>query len=421
MEKQRKLQLVLIFSILSTALFIFVQPTSAILEEKATVQPGDYWHKETSISTNDSKELVIKSTANFSIWFLNVSEYADFLVDDTINISAIPADFNTFADGEIDTTEAVQGVYVIREGLTSEAFNASPYNLPLEVTNPAEPTKLGVYLYVVVQNHDLADEQVIMIMFDPKPYFLDNIRVFFKIGGMALQLILVIWLFFSIKEAKRDKEEHRIKSYTAWGFGFTLALISKVIMEAAHYYDRDVGLYLYPQNRLQGALVSVIFPSAVNTAVPTAIFLMTFGGAFIGYIFVIERLIKKKKPILTVNLAIAAGLMPLVWVLPEDPVLGPLTYADIFTMYLLASVIIGVVMVFLTYINVAVKTTGALRKKALFTMLGVILPMLFQILEHFDLLPKTIPDVSVWKTVLAQSLVMLGFIFFYKAMKKDRI
>lgn len=415
LEKQRKFQLVLIISMLSTMFFLFTPPSAAVLEDKPTVQPGDYWNVERLFSSEDPTELVVKSQANISIWFLNVTEYANFLVNN--DTSGKPATFNTLEDGTIDQYSTIPGVYVIREQLSVDILNATPYNLPKEVTNPSDGTE-SVYLYVVAQNHD-STEAKFMIHLEPKPYFLDHLRSFMKFSSIVVQIMLIIWLFFSIKEAKRDNEEHRIKSYAGWGFGFTLALVSKLIMEAAHYYDRDVGLFLYPQNRLQGAIVSVLFPSAVNTAIPTVIFLMTFGGAFIGYIFVIEKVIKDKKPILTVNLAIASCLMPLIWVLPETPVAGPVTWADILTLYLLASVIIGLVMVFTTYINVALKTTGNLRRKAIFTMLGVVLPMAFQILEHFDFLPLDIANLEYYRVIIAQAMVLLGFLLFYKAMKKE--
>ncbi|MFX0098788.1 MAG: hypothetical protein ACFFCS_04345 [Candidatus Hodarchaeota archaeon] len=414
MERQRKLQIVLILSMFSTGFFFFVQPTSASIETKPTVQPGDFWRYETRISTNDSLDFVVKTDGNFSIWFLNATDYASFILNNVT--PGVPPTFKTL-DGELDQYSSVPDVHVISTKLSAKILNASPYYLPLNVTDASKPDELGIFLYIVVQNHD-SIERRILIQLDPAPYFLSHLVGFTKLSTIAVQTILMIWLFFSIKEAKRDKEERLIKSYVAWSWAFTFALASKLVMEAAHYYDRDVGFYLYPQDRLQGVFVSIIFPSAVNTAVPTVIFMMALAGAIVGYLYVVEKVLKNKKPILTLNLLIAAGVMPLALVLPESPAIGPFTWADILVIYWMISGIIGLVLIISTYINVAVKAKGKWKKKAIFTMFGIILPIAFTLLEHFDYMPGIPPKYFI-RQIISQSIVLLGFFLFYKAMKRD--
>lgn len=266
-----------------------------------------------------------------------------------------------------------------------------------------------IELYILIINTGI-DEQRVFIQLEPEIVFLTHINAALKWMVIFLQVILVIWLFKKTRETRKLEEANQYKAnmYMSFGLGFMFGLGSKLIMEIAHYYDRDVGLYLFPQERL-GGIPGMFFTSAINSAIPTVIFLMCLLGAFVGFSYVVEKLVTNKKPIITVNLIIAAVLLPLMLFLPE-------LWINIIFLYGLASLLLAAGNIFVKYLKLAASSVGNIRKQALYTLIGLSFPIIFQILEGFDYLGIW-PYSGIIKNIIAYGMTTLGLILFYKAMK----
>ncbi|MBN2150122.1 MAG: hypothetical protein JW839_01625 [Candidatus Lokiarchaeota archaeon] len=392
----------LAFSIVSVLSIFLASNTAAIVETKPEIKEGGLYWEYVSFGEVNPVPFTLKTAGNVSVWLLTASEFDPLLLDNgTCLAPAIAADLNTVDDGVL-----VNGVYTIERQWNVELLNAT-YGLP-KATPPGEGAKPTVYFYLVLQNHGPGDQRV-MVQLKPVLYFLNHLSVSTKWLQIFLNATLVIWLLWSgFTYAKSETQKNKARMYYGFGAGFGFGLAARVVGETIHYYDRDVGLYLFPQDRLEGGIAGVIFNSAATTAIPAVLLVMLLSLAFVGFSYIVEKIVKNRKPVFTVNLIIAAAATPLVLFFGE--------YTDYILGYVMISIILALVNVLLVYIAVARSTSGDLRKQAIYTMIGVIIPVFFQ---AFDAAISfgSFPGAGEIKGIVLNSVIVLGLLLFYKSNK----
>ncbi|MFX0103127.1 MAG: hypothetical protein ACFFCS_26415 [Candidatus Hodarchaeota archaeon] len=366
MNLRKNHKIVLFAIIMSFGLVNLVTPVSAVLEERPNITPKGNWYKFVEFTSSEPVDFIIKTEANVTIWFLGYQEFGTYLTNTTLPTEH---DLNSIQHG------VKKGdVYKIRQKWTVDFVNET-YDIFKE-TAPGTNT-FRVLFHIFIHNNEDTKNQV-FIQLDPDYLIFEHLSIAAKIVVIILMGILVSRLFLGLKKAKKEGDEYRIKLYTGFGFGFAFGLASRLVFEIPHYYDRDVGLYLFPQDRLEGFISSLLFSSQVSTAIPTVLFLICLGGSFIGYSFIIERVVKDKKPFLSWNLVIATILVPTVLLIPQ--------ITDIILIYLLASAIIALINIMFVYGRVARNSKGIVKKNAIFIIIGITLPIIFQIIEGFPFL-----------------------------------
>jgi hypothetical protein len=81
---------------------------------------------------------------------------------------------------------------------------------------------------------------------------------------------------------------------------------------------------------------------------------------------------------------------------------------------IIASIGLAAANVIIVYVTVAKSTSGAIRKQAIYTMIGVILPIVFQVFGS-ALKIGTFPNASDIQGIIFNSAVIVGLLLFYKS------
>ena len=375
---------------------------SAIVETKPEIRENDIFWDYFSFTEQQPVPFTIKSVGNVSIWLLTPSEFTPLLYDNgTCQVPSIPADFNTITDGSL-----VNGVYIIQQQWTVNFLNTT-YGFPI-YTPPGDNAKPSVAVYLVVQNHGAGNQRV-LIQVKPELEFLTHLSSSTKWLMIFLNAVLVIWLFWNGHAcARSETQKNKARMYIGFGAGFGFGMAARILGETIHYYDRDVGLYLFPQDRLQGSIASIIFNSQATTAIPAMLLVMLLALAFVGFSYIVEKIVKNRKPVFTFNLIVAAAVTPLVLFLGD--------YTDIILGYVMISIVLALVNVLLVYIAVARSTSGDLRKQAIYTMVGVLIPVILQAFDAAISFGSFLYAPEV-KAIVLNSIVVLGLVLFYKSNK----
>jgi hypothetical protein len=346
----------------------------------------------------------VKTAGNVSIWFLSSEQFYPLIFPNgSINYTkvSLAADLNSIDDGTL-----FNGVYTIEQQWTMSYLNTT-YGLPIITTTSEDgKTSSSVNIYMIVQNHGPGAQRV-MIQLEPASLFLSHVNISTKWMIVFLMSALVFWLFWSAKENSKSPERlHKAKMYYGFAAGFGFGLAARVFGEFIHYMEQDAVLYLFPQDKLQGTIGSLLFGGRSNTSISSVILLMLLSLAFVGFSYIVEKIVKNRKPIITFNLIIAAGSAPFILAFPEatDAIIG----------YIIASIGLAAANVIIVYVTVAKSTSGVIRKQAIYTMIGVILPIVFQVFGS-ALKIGTFPNAADIQGILFNSAVIVGLLLFYKS------
>ncbi len=390
------------FSMVLAVFVIFPSNVGAIIEAKPELQQDALYWDYISFGETQAVPFTVKTTGNVSIWFLTPVEFSPLLPDNGSLITPSgAANLNSIDDGTLSN-----GVYTIEQQWTVAFLNIT-YGLPITEKQGADGKNSSVVnLYIVIQNHGPGTLNV-MIQLKPISEFLNHLSISTKWMMIFIMFALVVWLLWNGRtSAKSEERKHKANMYYGFGIGFGFGLAARIVGEFTHYYDRDVGLYLFPQDRLQGSIASVLFGSKASTAIPSVIFLIMLSLAFVGFSYIVEKIVKNRKPFFTVNLIVAAAVAPLTLVIPE--------VTDIIIIYIIASIGLAIVNVMIVYITVAKSTSGALRRQAIFTLVGVILPVVFQVFDGLITFGAIMNAADI-KAIVLNSLVVFGLLLFYKS------
>jgi hypothetical protein len=393
----------LICSVMVFAAFlIYPRNAAAILEMRPQIDEGKWIYENFSFSDTEPVPFTVQTAGNVSIWFLAPAEFVPLMnLNGSINITTAPADLNSIRDGTL-----VNGVYTIERQWTMSYLNTT-YDLPIQVTVSADgKTSSSVNVYMIVQNHGPGAQRV-MIQLEPSSTLLDHLDLSTKWMIVFLMFGLVFWLFWSAREnSKSPEKQHKAKMYYGFAAGFGFGLAARVFGEIVHYTETDAVLYVFPQDKMQGSIGSLLFGIRANTAIYPVILLMLLSLAFVGFSYIVEKIVKNRKPILTVNLIAAAVSAPFILAFPGA--------TDIIILYIIASIGLAAATILIVYVTVAKSTSGAIRRQAIYTMIGVVLPIVFQVFgTAFKL--GTFQYSSEIQGILFNSVVIIGLLLFYKS------
>ncbi|MEX2682442.1 MAG: hypothetical protein Q6373_012645 [Candidatus Sigynarchaeota archaeon] len=372
------------------------------METKPEIRENELFWDAFAFGEQQPVPFTVKSAGNVSIWILTPTEFAPLLHDNgTCQVPSVAADLNTITDGSL-----VNGVYVIQQQWTVDFLNIT-YGLP-KYTPSSAGARPSVYVYLVLQNHGPGDQRV-LIQVKPVLEFVSHLSISLKWLMIYINAVLVIWLFWNGHACTRSEtQKNKARMYYGFGAGFGFGMAARIIGETVHYYDRDVGLYLFPQDRLQGTIASVIFNSQATTAIPATLFVILLALAFVGFSYIVEKIVKNRKPVFTVNLIVAAAVAPFMLVLGD--------YTDIILGYVMVSIVLALLNVMLVYIAVARSSSGILRRQAIYTMVGVLIPVIFQVFDAAITFGNFLYSADI-KSIVFNSIIVLGLIVFYKSNK----
>jgi hypothetical protein len=391
----------LICSAMLLSVFILYPGNAAgILEVRPVISENSYSIENLSFGDNQSSPFTLKTDGNISVWFLTPIEFAAILLaNGSISHPVGPADLNSIINGTLSN-----GEYTIVQPWTMTFLNET-YGLPI-MQMVGEKITYSIPFYMVVLNHGPGEHRV-FLQLKPVIALWYHLNISTKWMIVFLMSALVVWLLWTgYGYTKSPDLKHKAKMYYGFGVGFGFGLAARLLGEFNHYYDRDVGLYLYPQERLQGNIASLLLGGGANTAIPSVLLITMLTLAFVGFSFIVEKIVKNRKPILTANLIVAAAVVPFLLVFPE--------LTDIIITYVIISIVLAVVNIIIVYLVVAKNTSGMIRKQAIFTLIGVIVPIVFQLFGS-ALKLGTFPNSADIQGILYNSIVVFGLLLFYKS------
>nr|MDO8087634.1 hypothetical protein [Candidatus Sigynarchaeum springense] len=253
----------------------------------------------------------------------------------------------------------------------------------------------SVHVYFAFENNGTNPVKVIL-RYQPRSILLDTLKDATKFMVLLFMVYLTVHLFLQSRETSKAENVEKSKVYKGFGYTFMFASINYFIDIFQSWWGRETFTPLYPDWKYRGMLFTF-----ASFRVDQIVFLTLLLFSDLFMIYRIETVVgRKKRPIMTVLIAISIALNLLVFVVPG---IFDLSFA-----FFAITLIITLIQIIWIYAVVMRGLAAKLRLKSVAILCGIMLPIVAGLLGGQMFPPN--PAVSY---IIANSLT-ISSVFFIK-------
>ncbi len=349
------------------------------------------WHQQwyetidfsESTKTNpQSQQFYVHTNASANVYIMDATEFADYIINGTL--PAVP-DY------------VVLGEFY--EQWSVSLLN-STYDLPI-IEEPANNLR-HVELYLVLSNENPTNTSLqflVRLGYTPLQIFSGDLSIFIKFLAISCFALVSLLLFWKSMQIRRlEKESKHADTLRGFSIGYFFGFLAFFLGEFRVYWDSETGGFMQKLFEIRYDIAN--FP--INYFDLFICSLLMLGSlTFLAMTYIVEKKVRNRRiPIVSYNQLIATGLIPLVFAFP------PLFVFSI--LYLTVAIGIAAAQIIIVYLQVATKSAGRLRLRAILILLGIMLPVTCFILRLF--VQNTIGNIFY---IAVDSIDVFGIYCFY--------
>lgn len=390
LDSRQKTTITLILLLAITGFSIAIGSVAAFINEYGsggTIKPQSQWYEALDYveSTNQpvqSQQFFVQTNASADLYLLNSTQFANYLTNKTL-----PAN------------PTIQGI----NGIFSEDWNVTylhqHYDLP--VINETGQNSRHVWMVVLLSNPSTGNVTVqfeVRLGYTLLKKVIYDMAIFAKFLDMACFGIVSFKLLWATRKLKKSEgESKRAEIVRGMGIAYLCVFGAFFLGELRVYWEGETGgfmPYLFKINYNSTSLPISYFDLFV------CFLLMLVSLTFLSLTYTVEKKVKNfRHPFISYVQLVAMCLFPFVFAYP-----AMFLFAIIF---LVVAICIAAVLLVGVYIQVAINSEGLLRKRAIFTLLGLALPLTCFALREF------VPNVGDLLRIILDSVTICGLLFFW--------
>jgi len=358
-----------------------------------TMKPGTQWYEaldyyESTSQPVTSQRFFIQSNASVDLYLLNATQFSTFSANKTLPATPSWAGIN---------------------GIITEDWNVTylhaHYGLP--VINETAQKSRHVWMMVLLDNKASANGSVLInvrLGYTPLKITIDDLNVFatwLDISVFGVVSFKLLWASTRLKKIEAARK--RSETVRGMGLGYMCVFGAFFLGEFRVYWNNELGGFM-----------PTLFKITYNlTNVPINYFdlficslCMLVSLTFLSLTYTVEKKVKDfRYPIISYIQLVATCLFPLVFAIP-----AMFLFALIF---LVGAIGLACALLITVYVNIAIKSTGLPRKRAIFTLLGLAIPLTCFVIREF-----ASNTIGAWFTISLDFATIFGLLsFWYGNMK----
>jgi len=322
-----------------------------------------------------SKTIFFKSNSSVDLYILNETAMGTFLSSKTL--PATPT-YSNITNLDVD--------------LTFDQLLIQ-YNL---INKTSTNNMQYVEMYFVIFNTGANQANgIIRVNYAPLENFLNDMKAFCTNAAIFAFIIVGLLLIRKSIELQKENDINKASILRGFGMGYLLAGTVFGMGDVRNYWNNEIGGL---PNFYRVYISIAPFPIDYYDLYIAAILLLG-SGVFMFMCYIVEKNVKLRTPIVSINLIISGFLSLAIFIVPS--------LALYFFVYFAFSVVLAILTVVYVYIQLILQNTGIIRKNALLVLFGMLLPTISLIFRMFGR-PQGI------QYIIADLTILLGLYLFYK-------
>jgi hypothetical protein len=321
--------------------------TGTVAVHAQWVETIDLW--ESKGNPGKPQVFYVRTNASAHLHVLNATRFSSYL-----STGVLPGTPRQVVNGEFS------------EEWTVAYLNAT-YHVPAINDTTGQNHHVRVYIVLANENGDnITVKYLVRLGYPPLKQVLGHVSAFAKLLALtcfALLSIRLLWASFTLR--KTGTELKRAGTLQGSGMAFMFGFVAFFLGELRVWMEGEMGGFMPKLFEIQYNITG--FP--INYFDVFICSLLMLGSlTFLALTYVVEKKVKDRRiPVITYNQLVATALFPLVFAFHELFVFSML--------YLLVAISLAAAQIITVYLQVAIKNAGVLRKRAILTLLGIIIPV----------------------------------------------
>lgn len=358
-----------------------------------TLKPGEQWYEALDYSeiTNQpvtSQKFFVQTNASINLYLLDAAQFTTYMVNKTVL-----------------ATPVIQGI----NGIFTEEWNVTFLNVTchLPVINVSAQNSRHVWMVVLLNNTAGPGVSVqfnVRLGYTSGEQLLADLASFAKFLDMACFAIVSIKLLWATRKLRKNQEDsNRAEIVRGMGLAYLCVFGAYFIGEMNQYLGEEYGGGFQPSLFRINYNLSGLPLNYFDLSI--CFLLMLVSSTFLSLTYTVEKKLKNfRYPILGIIQLAATCVIPFVFALP-----GNMPFMFLFALFFLViAIVLGAALIVTVYVQIAIKSSGLLRKRAIFTLLGLILPLSCFAIREFG--HNTIGN---WFFIILDLVTICGLLFFW--------
>nr|MDO8115347.1 hypothetical protein [Candidatus Sigynarchaeota archaeon] len=360
----KKMRGLLILSCVAAGCSILFGSVSASLGEngsEGTIKWHEQWYEildygeSTTISVK-SQEFLVRTNASADLYLLDATEFGNYLLYTTLPSPSRRLNASDFT-----------------EEWTVSYLNTT-YGLPI-INETGNYHHVKFYILLANENaENVSVKFLVRLGYPPLKIVLNHISIFAKwLAITCFALVSSRLIIASVNLRKTEKESKRADTLLGSGLAYMFGFVAFFLGELRVYINDETGGFIPSMFHIDYNIPN--FP--INYFDLFICTLLMLGSlTFLALTYIVERKVKSRKiPIISYNQLVATFIFPFVFLVPALFVFA--------VFYLFAAIVLATAQIVTVYLHIAIKGSGILRKRAIFTLLGILLPVSCFIIRLF--------------------------------------